>query len=243
MKVKNILIRYAIATVGLFFVALGVALSIKSNLGIAPISAPPYVMELWGGFTIRGHAITIGEYTIMMHILFIILQIVLLRKDFKLEHLMQIVAAFVFGYLTDLAIYIFEPVEVVSFGGKIGFMLASCLITALGISIEVRSKAWMLAAEMTTASIAKVSKAKFSNVKIIFDSSLVVIAAIMSYIFFGNALGSSSNSDIMANLMAEAPGVVIGIGTLVSAVGTGLLMKLTDPITEKCIGKTIDNTF
>ncbi len=88
MKVKNILIRYAIATIGLFFVAIGVALSIKSNLGIAPISAPPYVMDLWGGFKIGGHALTIGEYTIIMHMIFILLQIVLLRKDFKLEHLM-----------------------------------------------------------------------------------------------------------------------------------------------------------
>ncbi len=236
MRIKNILIRYAIATIGLAFVAIGVALSIKSDLGTAPISAPPYVLSLWGRFSV-------GEFTIMMHLLFILLQIALLRKDFKLEHLMQIAAAVVFGYLTDLAIYLIEPLEVASFGGKIGLMIASCVITALGISIEVRAQAWMLAAEMTTAAIAKVTKAKFSNVKIIFDSSLVVVAAIISYAIFGNALGSGENNDIIANLLAEVPGVVIGIGTLVSAFATGLLMKLTDPLTEKLIGKTIDRTL
>ena len=39
-KTKEILLRYGVASVGLVFVALGVALSIISNLGTAPLSCP-----------------------------------------------------------------------------------------------------------------------------------------------------------------------------------------------------------
>ena len=46
MESKNIIIRYLVATLGLFLVALGVALSIKANLGTAPLSCPAYVLNL-----------------------------------------------------------------------------------------------------------------------------------------------------------------------------------------------------
>ncbi|MGN1210423.1 MAG: cytidylate kinase family protein, partial [Candidatus Cryptobacteroides sp.] len=69
-KIKDILVRYSVATFGLALVAIGVALSISSNLGTSPISCPPYVMALWGG-------LTVGEYTALMHQIFIILQLIL----------------------------------------------------------------------------------------------------------------------------------------------------------------------
>ena len=96
------LIRYSIATLGLAFVAIGVALSIKSQLGTAPISCPPYVLSL------MPDTFSVGEFTIMMHIFFILIQVLLLRKNFKLEYLMQLVPTFLFGYMCDLFIWLFN---------------------------------------------------------------------------------------------------------------------------------------
>ena len=104
MKIKDILVRYGISTLGLVIIAFGVAVSIKSNLGISPPSCPPTILNLrWTG-------ISVGTFTWIMHLLFILLQVALLRKDFKLSYLMQIPAAFVFGYLCDAFIWMLDAI-------------------------------------------------------------------------------------------------------------------------------------
>ena len=73
MNQRNVAFRYGISTLGLVIVALGVALSIKSNLGTAPPSCPPTIMSL------RWSSLSVGTLTWMMHIVFILLQIAILR--------------------------------------------------------------------------------------------------------------------------------------------------------------------
>ena len=73
---KDLIKRYIVATVGLFIIAFGVALSLKSNLGTAPVSCPPAVLNL--KFT----TISVGTFTWMMHLVFIICQIILLLPLF-----------------------------------------------------------------------------------------------------------------------------------------------------------------
>lgn len=219
-RISDILVRYSVATAGLVLVAIGVALSIKSDLGTSPISCPPYVISLWGG-------LTVGQYTAAMHLLFILLQLALLRKKFKAEKLMQIAAAVVFGVLTDISLWACSWITPETYSAKAGLMLLSCVVTAAGISIEVRANAWMLAGEMTVSAISEVSGVRFRNIKIAFDCSLVVISAVISFFLFGNLLGKGED-------------VVIREGTLVSALLTGFLMKYLDPVTEKVFGKVLD---
>ncbi len=219
-NILHVLIRYGSATVGLAIIALSIALSIKSDLGTSPVSCPPYVMNLYGG-------LSVGGYTALLHLCFIILQIILLRRKFELKNLMQIPAALVFGSLTDLFIYATSWISLTTYAAKIGVMALAVILMALGISIEVRSKAWMIAGEMTVAAISEVSGVKFRNIKIIFDTSLVVISAVLSLIFFRNPLGSSDYT-------------VIREGTLAFALLTGLLMRLTDPLADRILRKIID---
>ena len=76
LNIKSSFARYATGTFGLILVAIGVALSIKSDLGTAPISCPPYVVSLAGHFQIGSFTIgTVGQYTMLMHLIFIVLQI------------------------------------------------------------------------------------------------------------------------------------------------------------------------
>ena len=145
LNIKSSFARYATGTFGLILVAIGVALSIKSDLGTAPISCPPYVVSLAGHFQIGSFTIgTVGQYTMLMHLIFIVLQILLLRSRFRLEHLMQIPAAIVFGLLTDASIWAFSWVSANTYAMQLILMALSIVITALGISLEVKGNAWML---------------------------------------------------------------------------------------------------
>lgn len=222
MSIKNIAIRYGISTLGLVLVALGVGISIKSNLGIAPPSCPPTILNL------RWSAISIGTFTWMMHIVFILLQMLLLRKNFKLRYLMQIPAAFVFGYMCDGAIWLFDAIASPSTNYFIQILLSllAVVLTAIGIKLEVAGDGWILAGDMTVAVLSQVTKTRFSTVKVVFDIFLVVITAIFAWFCFGLLTGNGST-------------VVIREGTLILAVLTGVCMRFTDPWIDKLVGPIV----
>ena len=87
---KDLLKRYLIFLAGLFVNSLGVALITKANLGTSPISSIPYVLSL-------NFALSLGNFTIIFSILLIVLQIVILGKNFKPESLLQIPVSIAFG--------------------------------------------------------------------------------------------------------------------------------------------------
>ena len=213
---KNIIIRYAAATLGLILVAFGVALSLKSNLGTAPVSCPPAVLNLkWG-------RISVGTFTWMMHLVFILTQVALLGRKFKWEYLMQIPAAFVFGYLCDAAIWAVRGLPAATYLTRLVLCLASILLTAVGIRIEVISNAWILAGDKLTAVVSDVTGVKFSNIKIAIDVLLVALSAAFAWIMFRSLTGDGSD-------------IVIREGTLLLALLTGLCMKLTDPLVDRAV--------
>lgn len=94
----NKLKRYILFLIGLFVNALGVSLVTKASLGTSPISSIPYVLSLNFPFTL-------GNFTIVFSILLIVLQILILRKNFKLENILQIPVSIAFGYFIDLTKY------------------------------------------------------------------------------------------------------------------------------------------
>lgn len=213
---SNLLKRYFVATLGLVIVAFGVALSLKSNLGTAPVSCPPAVLNL--KFT----SISVGTFTWMMHLVMILAQILLLGRKFKLSFLMQIPAAFVFGYLCDLSIWLLKDVTVATYGTQMLFCILTVIVTAVGVRLEIAGNAWMLAGEKTAAVLSEVSGVSFSNIKVMFDVYLVIISALFAQLAFGSLFGDGSH-------------IVIREGTVILAILTGLCMKITDPIVDKLI--------
>ncbi|MFA0815372.1 MAG: YitT family protein [Anaerofustis sp.] len=162
--------RYLFFVLGLMVLAFGVALSVKANLGTSPISSLPYVLSL-------AFPLTIGQFTILMHIVFILLQIALLRKDFDWIQLMQLPAAILFGVFTDAAMRLLSWYAPSSYAEQWICVLLSCVIVAVGVSMEVIANVVMLAGEGMVKAIAQVSGKEFGKIKIVFDSSLVLIAA------------------------------------------------------------------
>lgn len=231
-KTKDICRRYGVATVGLVFVALGVALSIISNLGTAPLSCPAYVLNL------RIPAISVGTFTLLVNTSYLFIQLALLRKDFKAKYLMQIVASAVFGYMIDGCMWALAWLQPATFAARLGLTLLAALVTAFGVSIEVAADAWMLSAEMTVNAFAKVFRKPFGPVKIVMDTLMVVLSAALAWIFFDNPFGAGHVSNAADVLLARVPGIVIGLGTLLLALLPGALMRLTDPLVERLRGRS-----
>ena len=214
MAKNNIVARWLVGTLGLVLIAFGVALSLKSNLGTAPPSCPPAVLNLqWG-------AISFGTFTWMMHLLFIAAQMAMRRKVLDIHYLLQLAAAFVFGYLCDACIWVLKDVEITSYLMKIVLILVAVFLTAVGIRLEVIGKAWILAGDKVVDVFSEVTGIKFSNAKIGEDIILVLLSAVFAWVCFSSPWGNGEH-------------IVIREGTLILAVFTGLCMKLTDPVVDK----------
>jgi len=228
---KNILVYYSISTFGLLLVAAGVVLCIISNLGIGPLSVPAYAL---GGLL----GLSIGNWVIIINTIFLLIQLLLLRKQFKAVYLLQLPANFIFGYLIDLTLFCLSWIHPESFPHRIILVIIACIITAFGVSIQVYAKGWMLSAEMTVYAIIQKIPAKFGNTKVVMDTSILITGCILSLFVNSNLLGRGLYEGFLPQLLGTAEGVVIGLGTLFMAILPGALMRLTDPIVKMLLEKT-----
>lgn len=171
----NKLKRYIIFLVGLFVNSLGVSLITKANLGTSPISSIPYVLSL-------NFPLTLGNFTIIFSILLIILQLFILRKNFKLEHLLQIPISILFGYFIDLTMLLFSFVNPTAYIAKLIYLLIGCVILGFGVYMEVLADVAMLPGESFVRAIVQTWHREFGSTKVCFDVSMAVIAAALSFI-------------------------------------------------------------
>jgi len=208
---NELLRRYVVFIIALFIIAFGTSMSIRANLGSSPISCPPYVLSL-----VPGATWTMGEYVIFMHFFFILSQILLLRKNYPIIQLLQIALSFLFGFYTDLTMWMTGLFQFDSsiFGYVMRFVQL-CVgggLLAYGIALEVKCDVLMLAGEGFPLAISKVVHVDFGKVKMFSDTGLVIIGAIFCFIFFNGWHWK-----------------MIGVGTLFSMFYVGFMVRKLSP--------------
>ena len=174
--------RYLLLLVGLAIMAFGVAFSIKASLGTSPISSVPYVVSLFA-------PLTVGTATIIMHCVFILLQILILRKKYHPIQLMQLPVAFFFGYLTDFGVWAVQGITCNHYLQQWLVCLIGIFLVAVGVSLEVKAGVVVLAGEGVVLAICKVLPVKFGYMKVGFDVTLVAVACVLSFVFTGRLQG------------------------------------------------------
>lgn len=211
---SNIVVRCIIYFFGLLIMTLGVAVSVKSDLGVSPVSSIPYTMTcVWG--------IEMGKATIVFHAALVLVQVILLRRKFQLKNLLQIPVGVLFGYMTTfsnhLMMFLPDPGNIYI---RLGMVVISTVLVAIGLFFYVPADIIPLAGEGVMLAISKVADKAFSTVKIAFDVTMVVISLITCLILI-HSLGS------------------VGIGTVIAAVMVGMVLKLI----TKLFGEARDRRF
>jgi len=176
---------------GLFVMACGVALSVKAQLGVSPISCIPYV------YSVR-YPLSMGTTTIVFNVLLILLQIAVLGRAYKPFQLVQLPVVFLFGAFTDLALYLTRGLEAGSYAGQLGLCLASCAVIGFGVFIEVKAKVTYLAGEGLALALAERFKAEFGKAKIFTDCSMVTLGVLSSLVLLGRLAGLREGTLIAA---------------------------------------------
>lgn len=202
----TILKNYSILVVGLFIMAFGVALSVKSDLGTTPISCIPNVLSF-------GFDYSLGNITIAFNTLLVIMQIFILKRKFKVIQLMQVFVTVIFGYFIDFALYVLTFLNPTDPINQWILCIVSCFIIALGVFFEVNSNAVVLPGEGVILAISEVTNMEFGKVKSLFDSSNVVIGALISLYMFASFKG-------------------IGLGTIFAGIVVGYIVRFYKRIFE-----------
>ena len=199
---------------GLFIMSLGVGLSIKSGLGVTPISSIPYSLTL-------ASSVSIGITTVIFNVLLVFIQIPILRKRYNPKRLLQLINAFMFGYFTGLSLWILPPMPELPLEFNLVLLVVSMFLIASGILIYMPANIAPLPGEGVVEAVSLVSDKRFSNVKVCFDTSMVVLSLIICLLFTSNIFGS------------------VNIGTILAAIFVGVIIKHLTELFEKVTGKQI----
>ncbi len=186
--------RYLVFFIGLYINSFGVAMITKAALGTSPISSIPYVLSLQFPFSL-------GEFTIFFSLFLILLQLLILRRNFHLEHLLQIPISILFGYFIDISMVLLNFVNPELYLMKIVYLLIGCPILGFGVYTEVLADVAMLPGESFVRAIVTVWHTEFGITKVCFDASMTIIAAVLSVIFFHQLNGVREGTIIAALLV------------------------------------------
>ncbi len=179
---SDLLRRYIFFAAGLAVMAFGVAFSIKAELGTSPISSLPYVLSLMT-------PLTVGNITIVMHVVFILLQMLILGKQYEWIQLIQLPVAIAFGYLTDLGVWAVQGIHYQGYAQQWLLCILGIGLVGIGVSMEVTANVVTLAGEGVVLAVCKRFNRIFGNMKIAFDVTLVVLSCILSLMFLHGLYG------------------------------------------------------
>lgn len=199
MNVK-LVFRYIIFLVGLLLTGIGIAMTIKSDIGSTPMSIVPLVLS-------SVIPVSFGTMNFIWSLSFVFGQMILLGKDFTKDQYFQFLVCALFGFFIDLGLFIFKDYVPYFYMEKLFVLLFGCILLALGIYMQVMAKVIINPGEGIVRAIAYRARIKFGNAKIYFDIGVLTLGVVLSVILLGRVVG-------------------VGEGTLIIALGTGSIVKV-----------------
>ncbi|MBD5105688.1 MAG: hypothetical protein HDT41_01665 [Lachnospiraceae bacterium] len=195
--------------IGLFVMALGVSVSKASQLGVSPVNSIPSVVS-------DILKIDMGICTTAVFIGFILVQLIILRKDFKPVFLLQVLCSTVFGVFVSASNFLvsgFLP-ACTSYPMQLFYIVISMILVALGILLYIQASILSLPGEGVMQAISQKTGIALSTAKMIFDWTVVIIAVVLSLACLRTLSG-------------------VREGTVIAAFGVGLCLKVLNHFFQK----------
>lgn len=186
--------RYLFFLAGLFINSFGVSFITKAALGTSPISSVPYTLSL-------GFAPTLGMFTLYMSIVLILVQMILLRRDFPRQYLLQIPVSFLFSWFIDMTMELLGFLTPDVYAAKVVCLLLGCGILGFGVFMEMAAGVVMLPGECFVNAISRTFHTDFGRTKVAFDTSITVAAAIIGLILYRELAGVREGTIVAAVLV------------------------------------------
>lgn len=209
VKIKRFILRLLIFCAGLVVLSLGIDLNTKTQLGISPINSVPFNVH-----KLTGLPLWVCVYA--LYLVFILMQWLLLKKDFHPVQFLQIATSFVCSILIqffdDRLPLLTTPVS------QYLVLVLAIVLTAIGSAVTAGMHLTPNPGEGAAVAIGAALKKDFALGKNVLDLGCVVLSVAITLIFAGKIMN-------------------IGIGTLASMLFTGRVVKLFSGPTAKLYEK------
>ena len=177
MGMKDVFKRYLVFVIGLYFLAAGIVLIVRSALGTTPISSINYVLSL-------NSPLSLGTCTFLINMLLILGQFWIIRKNKTrqdtIEILLQLPFSFIFSAFIDFNMALTSNLHPDNYGISIALLLTGCMIQSIGVVLELKPKVAMMSAEAFVKYASRRYNKEFGKFKVCFDVALVPLAVILS---------------------------------------------------------------
>ncbi|MBQ8974255.1 MAG: hypothetical protein IJ072_00860 [Oscillospiraceae bacterium] len=191
--------RYVKYVLGLMTMAAGVVLMKKAALGITPITSLPLALNE------ALPALSLGNWTILFHILCIV-GIIIVRKKVELKTVLMLPVGIGFGYFIDLLLLIFS-METNSLPLRILLLILGIPVSGLGVALINDADLMLPSPDGLIRTVAGQYGLKYPIVKIVGDCTWVAIAVAIEL-------------SVLHRLTA------VNVGTIASALLVGRAIKI-----------------
>ncbi len=195
LEMKDVFKRYLVFVIGLYFLAAGIVLIIRSALGTTPISSINYVLSL-------NSPLSLGTCTFIINMVLILGQFWLIRKNRTrqdiIEILLQMPFSFIFSAFIDFNMMLTSELHPANYGMSIALLLTGCMVQSIGVVLELKPRVAMMSAEAFVKYASRHYNKEFGKFKVYFDITLVTMAVILSLLLTQGIQGVREGSLIAA---------------------------------------------
>ena len=211
---------------GILFVALGVAICSKADLGVSMIAAPAFIVH--EALAALSPTLTVGmtEYLIQGLILILLCLVV---RCFNWRYLLAFAVAVFYGYVLDFFLWLLGGVSFEAVWLRWIMLIVGDAITAFGVACFFRTYMPLQVYELFVAELADRFGIGVNKVKAGFDYSLLALSLLLAFTLFGNAKSFDFSTIWHTSFHS------IGLGTLVTT-------AVNSPFIA-CMGRLIDRIF
>ncbi|MFV1451711.1 hypothetical protein COL41_19235 [Bacillus mycoides] len=191
--------RIILYVLGLFFMSIGISMSIQAGFGVSPVSSLAYASTLTIG-------LSVGVTMALANVLYIIIQVILSKRMELNEFVSQFIISFLFGFFMDATLFLVQlfPAPETLLARSV-YLIVSLFVIAVGLMGYTTAKLPLMPYDALTYAISEKFNLKFGKAKILSDLINICVAGAICIVFI-QSLGS------------------IGIGTLIAAYFIGKIL-------------------
>ena len=127
----------------------------------------------------------------------------------------------IFSFFIDFSLMLVNSINPVDYISQLLLLLLSCLVVAFGVLLEIQTEVVYLPADGVIVAISQVLKKEFPKVKPFVDTSMVILAAVLSIVFLGYLAG-------------------VREGTIISAIIIGPIVKILKKYLDSYVSRLFD---
>lgn len=160
---------------GIVMTGVGASIGLKAAIGVGA----------WDALSVSVSGVIemkVGTFSMLMNISCVFLQLLILRKEFKIKHVLQVGVAVLLGYVVNFMMYeVLSTFTVESYWMRMVLLILSCIVCAASVSLIMAINVITFPLESCCIEIAKRLNKKFGTIRQLVDIISIVAALAVSF--------------------------------------------------------------